>query len=161
MKSKRILSIISGVLALLSLFSVLFTLGGCKVPEEEIVFKGVTNIRVKSVDKGEAIVLGDALFYNPNKVKMKLKKVDVGVDLEGKKVAHIYQDGKNLAIGATSEFSVPLDVRISLRDEGLLNNLISILGGKRMELHYKGYIRASAHGVTVKVPVDYKGMVRL
>jgi LEA14-like dessication related protein len=161
MNLKRVLGIITLILAIFMGVSILFSFGGCKVPDEDIVFKGVTNIRVKAVDKGEAIVLGEALFYNPNNVKMKLKKVDVGVELEGKKVAHVFQDGKNLTIGAQSDFSVPLDVRINLKDEGFLNNLLAVLGGKRMELHYKGYIRASAHGVTVKVPVDYKSMVRI
>jgi LEA14-like dessication related protein len=129
------------------------------VPKETVVFKGVKNISVEP--GGESPVLSaNATFYNPNKVKMKLKEINIDVLVNGKQSAKVKQSLK-LPIPAQSDFTVPLVAQLQLKDIGLLDTIVNLLGGKKYEIHYSGYIRVVVHGVTIKVPVDYKEELRL
>ncbi|MDX1629566.1 MAG: LEA type 2 family protein, partial [Fulvivirga sp.] len=116
----------------------------CQQPEEPPVFKGVDNIRVNKVQGTTAFLNADAHFYNPNDVKMKLKRVDVGVHLDGKPVGLI-EESIRVNIPAKSDFKIPLDATFDLKDSGLIKNLLSMLGGKSRTVRYKGYIRVAVH----------------
>jgi hypothetical protein len=70
---------VSGLLFLLS--CCLFT--SC-VPKEEIQFKSVQDLGVETDEKGEPILRGNAVFYNPNKVRMKLRKVNIEIFVNDK-----------------------------------------------------------------------------
>lgn len=143
---------------------VIFLLGaivsGCKKPEKAPVFRHVSNVKVTNVTGTEALLKGDAFFYNPNDVSMKLRKVDIDVLLEGKKIGGIKQKMQT-KIPALSEFKVPVDAKFNIGEVGVLNSLLSVLGGKKMKVHYVGRIKLSIYGVPVSVPVDYEDDIRL
>ncbi len=123
-------------------------------PKEEIVFKGVKNVVVEAQGI-EPILTAEALFNNPNKVRMKLKEIHVDVLIDGKLSAKVRQDLK-LSIPAMSDFSVPLTAHLSLKELGLVDTIINLIGGKKYEIQYIGFVRVAMHGITVKVPVKYK-----
>ncbi|MTI21341.1 hypothetical protein E1176_09950 [Fulvivirga sp. RKSG066] len=133
---------------------------GCTRPEEVPVFKGVGNIKVSKVQGTKAYLNADAYFYNPNDVKMKIKSVDIGVHLNGKPIGVINQSMKT-KVPAKSNFKVPLDATFDIKEEGALQNIIGLLGGRKKEVFYKGYIKVSVHGWPVRVPVEYSDEVRL
>ena len=137
-----------------------FVIQSCNKPEKAPVFKYVSNVKVTSVTGKEALLKGDAVFYNPNDVGMKLRKVDIDVMLEGKKIGGINQKLKT-KIPAMSEFKVPVDAKFNVGELGVLNSLLSVLGGKKMKVQYVGRIRLSIYGVPVSVPVDYEDDIRL
>ena len=112
------------------------------------------------VGQGEPRVTGDARFYNPNKMRMKVKEINLEVLVDGKKAATV-NDHPDLAVPAQAEFTVPVKAKLSLKELGLLDTLFSLLGGKKYELRYVGYIRVAVHGVTVKVPVNHRDEVKL
>jgi hypothetical protein len=64
------------------------------VPKEEVVFKGVKNISIETDQQNEPILQAEALFYNPNKVQMKLKEIYVDVLVNGKPSAQVRQNLK-------------------------------------------------------------------
>jgi len=130
------------------------------VPKEEVVFKGVKNISIEPGKENEPILKADALFYNPNKVKMKLKEIYVDVMVNGKPSAHVRQQLK-VSIPAESDFSVPVAAQLSLKELGLLDTIVNLLGGKKYQLQYTGYVRIAVHGVTIKVPFTYQEELRL
>jgi len=130
------------------------------VPKEQVVFKGVKNIAVKEGSGTDAVITADAYFFNPNDVKMKLKEINVDVMINGKPSAHVKQHIK-LAIPANGDFQVPLTANLSLKELGLLDTILNLLGGKKYEVEYLGFIRIAVHGVTIKVPVKYKEEIRL
>ena len=132
----------------------------CTTPSEAPVFKQVTNIEVTKVMGKTAYLNADAFFYNPNDVRMTLKKIDVDVSVEGKKIGKINQSLKT-KIPANSEFKVPLDATFDMSQMGFLNSIISILGGKKVKVHYSGHIKLTLHGFPVKVPVEYDDEVRI
>lgn len=130
------------------------------VPDEQVVLRSIKDVVVDAGEGGNARLTAVAIFYNPNRVRMKLKEINVEVLVEGKKSAHAEQKF-NVDIPTQAEFSVPLEVQLSLKDMGLLDTLLSLFGGKKYEIRYVGYIRVKVHGITLKVPIDYKDEIKL
>jgi LEA14-like dessication related protein len=102
----------------------------------------------------------EAIFYNPNNKTGKLKAVNVDVFVEGKKAAIVKQKLK-IKVPAKGEFTVPLIVKINLKEQGLMNTLLSVLGAKRLKVRYKGHVRISYHGLPVIVPIDHEEEIRI
>ncbi len=140
-------------------FVLVYCLSACKRPEEDIVFKYVQGVVVDATDKDPRLK-ANAVFFNPNDVKAKLKKIELDIYVEGKKAGHVDQK-LSLLIPANSEFIVPLEVKLNLKEMGLLNTLFSILGAKKMDVQYVGSIRLNYKGIPIKVPVDYKSEIRI
>jgi hypothetical protein len=132
---------------------------GCG-PKEQIQFRIMKNIVLDTDEKGEPILKGDAVFYNPNRLRMKLKEIQMAVSVDGKKAAAVDQK-PDLDIPATAEFSVPVEAHLSLKEIGLLDAVLSLFGGKKYNLLYQGYVRVRVHGVTVRVPINYQHEVQL
>lgn len=130
------------------------------VPKEQIVFKGVRNIAVSEGSGTNPQLTADAYFFNPNNMKMKLKEISVDVLVNGKQSAQVRQNIK-LAIPAQADFQVPLVATLSLKELGLLDTIFNLLGGKKYEVEYVGFIRVAVHGVTIKVPVKHKEEIKL
>jgi LEA14-like dessication related protein len=102
----------------------------------------------------------EALFYNPNKQVGKLKSVHVDVYVEGKKAASINQRLK-IKVPSRGEFSVPLEIKLNLKEQGLMNTVLSVLGAKKMKMRYQGYIVVGYHGLPVRIAVDHEESVRI
>lgn len=144
---------------LIVLFAIL-ALGSCKKPSEAPQFKKVSGIRVAKMDGNIAHLNADAHFHNPNGVKMKLRQVDVNVTLDGKKIGKIKQTLKTI-IPANSDFKVPVNATFDVKESGVLNNVLRLLGGKRMKVNYTGFVKLTVYGVPVRVPVDYTSELKL
>ena len=69
-------------------------------------------------------------------------------------------DKLNALIKAKSEFTVPLEVQLQLKDAGLIDTILSIFGGKKYNIHFVGKIKVSVGGFPVKIPVDHKDEIR-
>ena len=124
------------------------------VPNEEVVLRAIKNEKLETTDNGDQILNADAIFYNPNNVRMKLKEINIEVFVNGKKAAQSDQKVNSL-IKAKSEFTVPLEIKLSLKELGLLDTILSFLGGKKHEIQFKGHLRVKVNGFTFKIPVDH------
>ncbi|MBN8576258.1 MAG: LEA type 2 family protein [Cyclobacteriaceae bacterium] len=129
-------------------------------PKEEIVFKGISNVEVQVGSTNNPELLAKAHFHNPNNVGMKLKEIHVDVLVDGKLSAEVRQK-LQLKISPRSDFMVPLQATLSLKELGLLDTIRNLLGGKKYEVQYVGYVRVAMHGVTVKVPVKHREEMRI
>ncbi len=136
-------------------YILLFLLSSACVPKEEVVLRSIKNEKLETAEDGNQILKADAIFYNPNNVRMKLKEINIEVFVNGKKAAHSDQKFNSL-IKAKSEFTVPLEIKLALKELGLLDTILSFLGGKKYEIQFKGHLRIKVHGFTFKVPVDHK-----
>jgi LEA14-like dessication related protein len=143
-----------------SVLSGIILLAGCSRPEEDPVFLGVRNIKVSKVQNTTAFLNAEAHFHNPNDMKMVLRKIDVDVEMEGEKIGSINQTTK-IRIPAVSDFKIPLDATVNLGNAGVLNNLMGMLGGKKMKVRYNGHIRVTMHGIPMRIPVDYEDEIRI
>ena len=138
--------------------SACMVLTGCELPKEQIVLKQIRDVVVDATT--DPLLKANAIFYNPNDARGKLKKIKVDIYINGKKAGEIDQDLKTL-IPAKSNFTVPIEVKLALKEFGVLDTIFSMLGGKKFEVHYQGSLRLTYHGVPIRVPVDYKDEIRL
>lgn len=137
------------------LFCSLFS--GCSMPEEPIEFLRVKDVVVDATSDPK--LKAELFFFNPNDTRMKLKKIDIDIFYDGKKVGEIDQKLKT-AIPAKSEFSIPVEVNLAIKELNIVNTLLSMIGGKSMEIQYKGHLKLTYHGFPVRVPIDFKDDIR-
>lgn len=130
---------------------------GCK-PKEDVVLRQVRDIVVDA--NTEPTLRANAILYNPNNIKMKLRKIDVKISVNGKNAAHIDQEMK-LLVPANDEFTVPLEAKLNIKELGLLDTILGVIGGKKYKIQYKGSISITYKGIPIKVPVDYQTEARL
>lgn len=140
---------------LILLFCLAAMLVGCG-PKEDIEFKYVKDVIVDA--NTEPLLKGKAVLYNPNRQRMKLRKINVDVYVNDKKTARIDQE-PSLNIPAEAEFTVPLEVKLNMKEVGFMDTLLGVMGGKKMKVRYKGTISVTYKGVPVRVPVDYESTV--
>lgn len=140
-----------------SLLILLIAISSCR-PKEDVVFRQVRNIVVEA--DTEPTLHAQAVLYNPNKMRMKLRKINVDVFVNGKKAALVDQKLKT-EIPAEAEFTVPLEVKLNMKELGLLDTILGVIGGKKYNLQFKGSISITYKGLPIKVPVDYKTEARL
>ena len=138
-------------------FFALQVLTGCG-PKEQVVLKQIKDVVIDGTT--EPRLKAQAVFYNPNNMKMKLKKINVEIFVNGKKAALVNQNLKT-QIPARDNFTVPLEVTLAMKELGILDTLFGMIGGKKFEVQYKGYLKLSYHGIPIRVPVDYKDEIRV
>jgi len=130
------------------------------VPKEQVVLRGIENVELAPGKGTDPLLKADARFYNPNQLRMKVKEIQLDVFVDGKKSARIDQKLKSV-IKSKAEFTLPLEVQLSLKEIGLVDALLGLFGGKRYQLRYVGHIKVSVKGFPVKIPVDYTKEVKL
>jgi LEA14-like dessication related protein len=130
----------------------------CNRPDEAVVLRQIKDVMVDATT--EPLLKANAIFYNPNKTRGKLRRIDVDIFVNGKKAAAVNQRLRT-SIPPKSEFVVPLEVKLSLKELGFMDTLLGVLGGKRFEIRYEGVLKLSHHGVPFSVPVNYKDEIRI
>ena len=144
-----------------SLLFILILLSSCTF-EENIKFEQIKNVKLVGVKDGMVNLTADADFFNPNDISGKLKSVDLEVLLKDKSLARITQTN-HFKIGKNADFSIPINVSFAMEDlqEDFLDNLLAIVTGNKLTLHFKGEIKVSTWGFTQTVHVSYYEEVRL
>lgn len=144
--------------AALFAFVLTVVLTSCQRPEEEIVLRQIRDVLVDA--STEPMLKANAVFYNPNNMRGKLKKINVEIFVNGKKSATINQRLKTV-IPAKDEFIVPLEVKLSMKELGFMDTLLGVIGGKKFEVRYEGVLKLNYRGIPISVPVNYKDEVRV
>ena len=139
--------------------SLTFLVWSC-VPKEQVVFRSVNNLTLDVGLGGNPVLKGDAIFFNPNKLKATLKEIKVEVLVDGKKAALVDQQ-MELLVPGNSDFTVPIEAKLDIKEFGLIDAVIGFFGGKSYQIEMTGYLRVKARGVMIKVPVKYSQEVKL
>ena len=137
---------------------VIFLAAGC-APKEPVVLREVQIIQVTPGKDGNPILRANAIFYNPNNASMKLKRIDLEIMLDSKRVAVIDQQMDSMIKGR-ADFTLPLEVQLQLKDVGLLDTILSLFGGKRYEVQFVGNLKVRVSGFPVKIPINYKDQIK-
>jgi LEA14-like dessication related protein len=140
------------------LFIVLLLLAGACKPKEEIVLRNVRDIVIDA--NTEPTLRAQAILYNPNNIRIKLRSAEIDVYVNGKKSGRIDQELK-MMIPAEAEFSVPLEVKLNMKELGLMDTIMGMLGGKKLKVEYKGSIRINYKGVPIRIPVNHESEVKI
>lgn len=133
----------------------------CQTPEAPD-FEGIKNFKVNVQGLSKAQVNGDAVFFNPNKQKIKIRQVDVSVFVEDQRVKDISQDFDIIAM-PNSEFVIPIDITLSLGDLNMnvLSTALSMLNGSKKKMRYEGHARVTVNGLPFRVPFKHEEEVKL
>lgn len=134
----------------------------CQQPEEPRFIK-MENVQVQEINLPNITVSANAVYHNPNPVKAKLTAVNLDLEVNGTKVGKIEQT-QAIEVPANSDFKVPVIIKGNTKElsgSGILGNIISILGDKKMILRYKGTTTIEVLKVPISVPVDYEEEVNL
>ncbi len=145
------------VLIAFAFAGLLMSISACK-PEGDVELRRIKDVVVDATT--EPVLKANAVLFNPNKIRMTLRAIEMDVFVDGKKAARIDQRLKT-KVPAQAEFIVPLEVKLNLKELGFFDTLFSVLGGKKKKIHYKGSIRFTYKGVPVKIPVDYQDEIRV
>ena len=143
---------------ILFLFLMFALTSACKGPEEKIVLRQIRDVVVDATT--EPLLKANAVFFNPNDMRGKLKSINVEIFVNGKKAAFVNQKLKT-HIPANGEFIVPLEVNLNIKELGFMDTLLGVIGGKKFEVRYEGSLKLSYRGVPINVPVKYKDEVRV
>lgn len=140
------------------LILIMLVFAGCQKPDQDIVLRHIRDVVVDA--SSDPMLKANAIFFNPNDVRGKLKKIDIEIFVNGKKAATVDQSLKTL-IPAQAEFTVPLEVKLAMKEIGVMDTLFGMIGGKTFKIHYKGSLKLSYRGLPISVPVDYEDEVKL
>ena len=118
------------------------------------------NVRDIVIDANtEPTLRAQAILYNPNNIRIKLRHAEIDVYVNGKKSGRIDQELK-MMIPAEAEFIVPLEVKLNMKELSLFDTIFGMIGGKKLKVEYKGSIRVTYKGVPIRVPINYQSEVR-
>ena len=140
------------------LLLLIFFVTGCKRPKEDIVLRQIKDVVVDATT--EPMLKANAIFYNPNPMRGRLKRINVDIFVNGKKAASVNQELKT-TIPANDEFSVPLEVKLAIKELGFMDTLLGMIGGKTFEVRYEGSLKLTYHGFPINVPLHYKDEIKV
>ena len=143
---------------LISFFLLTALIVACQRPKEDIVLRQIRDVVVDA--STDPVLKANAIFYNPNAVRGRLKKIDVDIFVNGKKAASVNQQLKTV-IPANGEFTVPIEVKLAIKELGFMDTLLGMIGGKKFEVRYEGSLKLSYHGFPINVPVSYRDEVSI
>lgn len=128
-------------------------LGSC-LPKEKIEFRKVQNIRFEMLSKSPGLK-ADLVLFNPNNTSGKLKSIKLDIFVNDKKAGDMNQtfDQK---INGKEEFTVPVEVSLALKELGLFDALVNILGAKKQTVRLSGSVKVTVHGVRISIPIEHK-----
>jgi LEA14-like dessication related protein len=156
-KNKQLPMVFRPAIHLLFL-TLMLVIVSCDGPDEKIVLRKIRDVVVDA--STEPVLKANAVFYNPNEVRGKLKRINIEVYVDGKKAAFVNQKLKT-KIPANGEFIVPLEVKLNIKELGFMDTLLGVIGGKTFEVRYEGSLKLSYRGFPINVPVHYKDEVRI
>jgi LEA14-like dessication related protein len=137
---------------------ILLLLHSCHKPDQDIVLRHVKDVVADA--SSDPMLKAEAVFFNPNNISGKLKNIRVDIYVNGKKAGTV--DKKyTIRIPANGEFSVPLEVKLNMKELGTLDTILGVLGGKKFDIKYVGKLHLSYHGLPVNVPIDHKSQIRV
>ncbi|MDN5204857.1 LEA type 2 family protein [Fulvivirgaceae bacterium BMA10] len=125
-------------------------------------FHRIKNLKVHKVS-GKIITLkGNALFTNPNSVGFKIKDIDIDLYIAEKNVAKITETSIT-KVPSDNNFEVPFEVNVPTKEiKGkVINQLLGMLGGQKMQIQFKGNIKFGKFGINKTTPVAHKDEIKL
>lgn len=135
-------------------------LGRCNIPDEPIVLKNIKEIKLGDLNADEAKLTAVAVLHNPNDLQVRVRHLDITVLVDGERSARIDQT-MDLRVPPRSDFTVPLDVVVSMKELGLLDKVLSVLQGKKIAVEYQGSIKIKYRLILITVPIRHKSEIRM
>lgn len=147
---KRVLS----PLFLISFVSIMMSCGRVKDP----TFRRLENFGVKKLGVQQTTIGFGATYFNPNSFGVTVKEAALDIYVDSSYLGKFSQTN-NIPVKSNSEFSIPLEGKISLLDAVKLN--IPALIGKEVYVRANGSIKVGKGGVYIIKDIHYSGKHKL
>ena len=96
----------------------------------------------------------DVHLYNPNSYRMKLKRADLDVYVNGKHLGKV-ETPKKVTVTKLDTFTMPIMLAVDLKN--VLPNMVQLLFTSEVDVRLTGKVKAGRHGLFMTIPIDYTG----
>lgn len=142
--NKHILSLI------LALFFSVSTFAAASAPE----YLRTKNWAVEKISGTTLIITADVVFYNPNKVKAKLRDLDLDVFLNDSFVGKVLQTNM-VKIPGKRSFDIPIRFKFDLKETNLnISNVFALLMNNKFIIDIKGFLKANVFALPFKIKIN-------
>lgn len=120
------------------------------------VFKRIEKQEVYKVTLDSVYLRGTAIYYNPNKMGLKVVSSDIDVFMRENYIGKVVHKGQ-IDVLPKLEFSVPFEVHLSLADlakKEIVSDVFQMLNHKEIPVKYKGHTKVKILGVHINVPIE-------
>ena len=138
---------------LIIILLIVATISSCSTPKD-LVYVGTQNFGMKHAGLKSTVLSMDVELYNPNRDKMKLKKADLDVYVNGNKLGKVNIAGK-LRVPREDTFALPVMLNVDLANA--LPNMLQLAFKSEVDVALKGNVKAGRHGIYINIPVNYTG----
>lgn len=112
--------------------------------------------QIDKVSGTEIILKANIVFYNPNKIKAKLKALDLDIKFNNKFIGKVIQVDI-VKINGNSSFDVPIRIKFDLKESGFnLNNVMGLISNKKFMVELSGYLKAKVFLMPYKIKINEK-----
>jgi LEA14-like dessication related protein len=135
-------------------------LSSCRI--QAPVFKGVENVQLERVGSTGIKIASQAVFYNPNRVRCKIKDIAFDVNLDKKRIATIGEK-TDVMVKGRSDFRIPMGVTFNPSGT-IFDNLkavVDLFRDKESTLSMTGNIKLKAYFVTIPIPFTFEQKIKL
>lgn len=144
------------VIKSLILFFLVFLSSANSFAAESPEFIKMKDWKINRIGTEKLVLTCKAVFYNPNKAKVKLTDINLGVIIGETKAGKILQFEKKVKIKKQSAFEIPL--RIEIKPEtnawGYIQGFLSAVTLQNFVVHINGFLKVKVLGIPLKIRVD-------
>lgn len=129
---------------------------------EEPEFEEIHSLKVHEFSGKFVVLKGMARFVNPNKLSFKVKSIDVDVHKKGIKIGKVSHT-EITKVKPEQKFDVPFILKIPKEElsNGLLNDLMGMLSGRKVKLNFEGTLKVSKMGIGKTIPIKYEYEIKM
>lgn len=141
-------SLQAGIILILFLLTI-----SCRQPKS-LQYRDVQNFNMESFGLGSSVISADVKFYNPNNFKMKLKKAEMEISVNGKYIGKSTLDTL-MFIPKNDSFYLPVKLNVDIKT--LISNSLGSLFSNEIDLKMEGKARLGKGIFFFNFPFSYQG----
>ncbi|HKK87855.1 MAG TPA: LEA type 2 family protein [Saprospiraceae bacterium] len=142
-----------------AIVSLLMLLLSCGEILKDVEFKGLDDLSIRALDDKKAALDGTFVLYNPNPLKIDIRKAHFDVWLDGKEIGKINQS-VDATLPARGESEISLHMDLDLKDiltidpGGILDMGLKLLRQQELLIEFKGEFTTGKSGLSIPVKVE-------
>lgn len=129
----------------------------CK-PIEPVEFIEIKDVKINNLADNEIKISADLILNNPNKVKITISQIDIGIFAEDILLVKIDENNKlELSNSSNTTINIKGDIDVKNLEKFLNQRGIAILlRNENISLKFKGAIEVKAYGIKDVIEINYE-----
>ncbi len=125
---------------------------------ESFNYKKLEGLKIENLDNNNIKVTGNLILNNPNKIGIKLKKIESDIYIENDYITKFILDTA-LKILPKADFSLPFNV--TMKSSALFKNALNMLFNPSFNIKLKGNARVGKGFIFINYPFEYIEKIKL